>query len=429
MILQGSMARAGDDRPWRVSKSSGDVWTVSPGAQAVSLSQELEVRPGDTLRTGRNGRVLLKRGEETILVAPNSSIAIPSQPAEGLSTTIIQQAGSILLEVEKRNVKHFEVETPYLAAVVKGTQFRVSVDATGTKVSVLRGQVQVADFKSGQIAQVMPGQGAAALVHGKAGLLLSGSGTFSPVEQGKPRPTSTERLPVPKHGLTAPREAANSLSVRALADSKTTPGPSAARPVAAQVSGMATAGSTNQQGSSSGSKNVSAGGNARPSSQLASRPSLRISAPIGDIRLNVNKVTNGLARDGSATARAGHRTASSGTIWSPDAKTGVPVTVSDQRASGSPMPNASNVAAAAATPVRTQPGSDGEQTPIAQNDPSSGRGNSGAAGNGYGTRVGAANGNGNGHSGGNGNNGNGNGNNGNGRGNGNNGNAYGHAKN
>ena len=146
------------------------------------------------------------RGEETILVSPNSVIGLPAEKKDGLSTTIVQQAGSILLEVEKRNVKHFEVETPYLAAVVKGTQFRVTVNAASTSVDVIRGQVEVADFRSGQIAQVMPGQVATAFSHGKPGLSLSGSGTFNPIEQGKPRPPSIERVPVPKAGLTAPRK-------------------------------------------------------------------------------------------------------------------------------------------------------------------------------------------------------------------------------
>ena len=56
--------------------------------------------------------------------------------------TIVQQAGSILLDVEKRNVKHFEVETPYLAAVVKGTKFTVTSGDEGASVKVTRGSVQ-----------------------------------------------------------------------------------------------------------------------------------------------------------------------------------------------------------------------------------------------------------------------------------------------
>ena len=77
-----------------------------------------------------------------------------------MATTIIHQSGSILLDVEKRNVKHFEVETPYLAAVVKGTQFRVTVEQGAARVDVVRGQVEVTDFKSGQFAMVQPGQAA-----------------------------------------------------------------------------------------------------------------------------------------------------------------------------------------------------------------------------------------------------------------------------
>src|SRR6266576_5938173 len=204
-----SIAHAGDGEAWSVSKSSGEVWMTTTGAQTVSLSQQDVLKPGDTIRTGRNGRVLLVRGAETILVSPNSVVGLPAEQKEGLSTTIVQKAGSILLEVEKKNVKHFEVETPYLAAVVKGTQFRVSVNAASTSIEVIRGQVEVADFRSGQVAQVMPGQFATASAHGKLGLSLSGSGTFAPIEQGRPRASTIQQLMVPKSGLSAPRHAAN----------------------------------------------------------------------------------------------------------------------------------------------------------------------------------------------------------------------------
>ena len=84
--------------------------------------------------------------------------------------------------------------------MVKGTQFRVSVNAGKTTVDVVRGQVEVADFKSGQIAQVMAGQHATAFASGKTGLSLGGSGTLAPIEQGKPRAPSIERVPVPRNG-------------------------------------------------------------------------------------------------------------------------------------------------------------------------------------------------------------------------------------
>ena len=198
VLAATSATFAADGGDWTVSKSSGEVWLGGSDVRQASLKQEDVLKPGDTVRTGRNGRVLLKRGEETILVSPNSVVGVPAEKKEGLSTTIVQRAGSILLDVEKRNVKHFEVETPYLAAVVKGTQFRVTINAGKTTVDVVRGQVEVSDFKSGQIAQVMPGQHATVFANGKTGLSLGGTGTFAPIEQGKPRTPSVERAPVPR---------------------------------------------------------------------------------------------------------------------------------------------------------------------------------------------------------------------------------------
>src|SRR5664280_352708 len=267
-----SSAAAAEEGAWSVSKSSGDVWMTTTGAQQVSLGKEEVLKPGDTIRTGRNGRVLLVRGEETILVSPNSVVGLPTEKKEGLSTTIVQQAGSILLDVEKRNVKHFEVETPYLAAVVKGTQFRVSVNAASTSVDVLRGQVEVADFRSGQVAQVMPGQAATAFAHGKLGLSLSGSGPFNPIEQGKPRPSSIERIMVPKTGLSAPLRASNGMQVHALGHF--------------------------------------ASGNA------VTKPSgMRIAAPLGDVRLNFQKVTHGLAHAAVSAPGSTKHSADKDTIW------------------------------------------------------------------------------------------------------------------
>jgi hypothetical protein len=154
VLTTASLAFAADGGDWTVSKSSGEVWLAGSGVHQTSLKQEDVLKLGDTGRTGRTGRILLKRGDEMIMVSPNSVVGIPAQKTEGLSTTIVQKAGSILLDVEKRNVMHFEVETPYLAAVVKGPQFRVTVNAGKTTVDVVRGQVEVAHFKSGQIAQV-----------------------------------------------------------------------------------------------------------------------------------------------------------------------------------------------------------------------------------------------------------------------------------
>ena len=284
-------AFAAEGGTWSVSKSSGEVWITNGEVQQASLNPADNLKPGDTIRTGRNGRVLLTRGEESILIAPNSAVGLPGEPKEGLSTTIVQQAGSILLEVEKRNVKHFEVETPYLAAVVKGTQFRVSVNAASTSVDVMRGQVEVTDFRSGQIAQVMPGQKATAFEHGKAGLSLSGSGTFNPIEHGKPRQSSVDRVRVPKGGFSGLRNASNAQKTHAHA----TPG------------------------------------------------NLRISSTLGEVKLDVRKVTHGLARGSTVANSTSRNIVNNDSVWASS-----PTANSATAASNAPSNNSSVAAAVAA---------------------------------------------------------------------------------
>src|SRR5262245_35837349 len=336
-LVIASSALAADDGSWSVKKSSGEVWMGTSGVQQASVKTDEVLKPGDTIRTGRNGRVLLVRGEESILIAPNSVVGLPAEKKEGLSTTIKQQAGSILLEVEKKNVKHFEVETPYLAAVVKGTQFRVTVNASGATVDVVRGQVEVSDHKSGQIAQVMPGQHASVSSHGNAGLTLGGQGTLQPIQHGQPRASSVDRVPVPRNGLSAPDRL---------------------RSASLQQHRHAVSGPRHGV--------------------------IRISSALGDVRVNANRVTHGLARN-SGTA-PGTRMASrdNSTVWG-----------SGDSGSTSNSSNSGNSGSSASSAT-------------------SGGGN----GNGLALGLGNGNGNGLGLGLGNGNNGNhGNGNNGNGRGN------------
>jgi len=189
---------------WSVSKLSGDAFLTTSAGQQTTLSEGAVLNPGNHISTGQNGRVLLVRGQETILIASNSVIGIPTDVTQGMSTTIHQWAGSIRLAVEKRNEKHFEVITPYLAAVVRGTQFRVTVNKDDTSVEVLRGQVEVTDFKSGQYALVLPGQAAKVLAQGSAGLSLSGSGTLNPIQQGAPRKSSVNPIALSGERFSAP---------------------------------------------------------------------------------------------------------------------------------------------------------------------------------------------------------------------------------
>jgi hypothetical protein len=362
-----SGALAAEDGVWSVSKAAGEVWVATNGAQQVSLNQQDALKPGDTIRTGRNGRVLLVRGEETILISPNSVVGLPTEKKDGLSTTIIQQAGSILLEVEKRNVKHFEVETPYLAAVVKGTKFSVTVNAGSTRVGVLRGQVEVSDFKTGQIAQVMPGQAATAFEHGKPGLSLSGAGTFNPIEHGKPRASTIERIPVPKSGLSAPRNAASGHAIHAL-------------------------GPIDKGTKANGAPKLShltAGG------QPPRAGVVRISSSLGEVRLNVHKVTHGLAHDAIAPGRVRNANTGTETVWS-DTKASTTTTAANSSVSSSASAaGATSSSSSATTTVATTAGATNDafggssgKGGNGNSKDSNGHDNNGATGNGKGNNGG-----------------------------------------
>jgi FecR protein len=345
LSVGASAIASAQDSTWHVSKSSGPVWVVTSGAQPASLSTESILNPGDTIRTGPNGRVLLTRGEETVLIAPNSVIALPAAPRDGLATTIIEQAGSVLIQAEKRNVKHFQVETPYLAAVVKGTQFRVSVDQRGSSVNVLAGQVEVTDFKSGQHALVLPGQTAQVSLRGSGGLSLGGTGTLSPIQQGTPRTPPAQLVPVPKGGLTTPRGLREGETVHALHEPR--------------------------------NSHVTAVGG-----------QLQIKSSLGQVTLDISKVTHGLARATTSSTMTGGPAAQQ-TIWS----------------SGAMLPG--NGASQAYDAASSNSGAGNSNGHAAGNGNKNGNGNAAGNGNQNGNDNGAANGNANNGNHGNGNNGNG----------------------
>lgn len=263
MCLFGIQTMIGFAQPaaaedWVVLKSSGQVWIATSETKPVALSSASKLLPGDLVQTGPTGRVLLTRGDERILVAPNSVVSLPKYESKTGFTTILQQAGSIAVEAEKKDLQHFEVQTPYLAAVVKGTTFTVTVGNGVADVRVTSGQVQTINLGSGRSVLILPGQSARVSAN-STDVVVAGQGAIMPIEQGEPRPSKLQPVSVPKAGLGAPPNLMG-LRVRSVEVSK----------------GVLPAGS------------------------------VRISHPIGAVKLDVEKVTLGLARGhGSALAKGG----------------------------------------------------------------------------------------------------------------------------
>jgi hypothetical protein len=75
-------------------------------------------------------------------------------------TRFMQDLGSVLFVVEKQPAAHFEVQTPLIAAVVKGTQFTVDAGMDMHSVAVSEGLVEVVAMTSGRKEMVPAGRSA-----------------------------------------------------------------------------------------------------------------------------------------------------------------------------------------------------------------------------------------------------------------------------
>jgi hypothetical protein len=154
-ILASGTAFAGTPG-WSISESSGQVSVVSTGLVKAAVRGGA-VATGDIINTGRNGRAVLVRGEEYLVVSPNTRIRVADPAKSGGLTQIVEHFGNVIYKIKKMTMPHFAVETPFLAAVVKGTTFSVTVTEKGASVQVIEGRVEVATRDGGASYMVLPG--------------------------------------------------------------------------------------------------------------------------------------------------------------------------------------------------------------------------------------------------------------------------------
>jgi hypothetical protein len=151
--------------------------------------------------------VTFERGNETVELAGDTQVQIFDRTGRKF-TTVKQYFGTVAVEADVRQVQHFAVQTPHLAAVVKGTRFTVSSGKRGAKVEVDRGRVAVEDRDTHQSTTVVAGQSVATSTG--APLEVSGRGELPAIRgaDGKVVTAGTEETLSPKQAAAVAREAA-----------------------------------------------------------------------------------------------------------------------------------------------------------------------------------------------------------------------------
>jgi hypothetical protein len=191
---------------WWIVQKAGEVSVSTGGFFPVALNPKAALPEGAIVTTGVTGRAILRRGAEQIALDPRSRIVLTASSSG--ATYIRQDAGSAFFTIGKRRAPHFEVGTPFLAAIVKGTSFRVNVNGAGAAVHVSEGAVEVATVFRSAVTLVKPGAGALVRAAGKGQIQLVKDGHPTRIvtsnEGGWEAPASPEAIGGGDAGVDAP---------------------------------------------------------------------------------------------------------------------------------------------------------------------------------------------------------------------------------
>lgn len=175
---------------WQFVRVTGLVWVVKADMEPMRATAGMVLPDNATVATTNRARALLRHGEDILNVGPSTHIAPQARAARGLTTVLMRQ-GHLDLDIERRGAPHFAVETPVLAAIVKGTRFSVAVFGDDGAVSVDTGRVQVRALAAGQAVDVTNGQTAKL---SSRGLQVSGAGAHKPIQSVAPQTPMVEAV-------------------------------------------------------------------------------------------------------------------------------------------------------------------------------------------------------------------------------------------
>ena len=195
LVLPG--LSSAEETRWTVSEASPGVIITFNGVRKPA-TKGLILQAGSELATGPNARAIVTSGEKYVVIAPSSKIDFPAAQTENAMTELFEDFGNAVFSIKKGPTPHFAVRTHYLAAVVKGTTFSVTSDASGSSVQVVEGAVDVAPLQGMAHQLLVPG--AVALVRGAQPTALSIFGPSGAAATSAEPPTHANTPPPPTEG-------------------------------------------------------------------------------------------------------------------------------------------------------------------------------------------------------------------------------------
>jgi hypothetical protein len=147
-------------RAWVVQELKGAAFSRPHDGgegQWQALQTGARIDAGSVVRTDGSGRMELTNGIDTIQLSPSSEIELPAGRSGDPVTRVIHWIGTAFFHVGKRPGPQFEVDTPYIVAIVKGTKFTTTVSDAGASIKVSEGVVGVSATAGGSSIDVTAG--------------------------------------------------------------------------------------------------------------------------------------------------------------------------------------------------------------------------------------------------------------------------------
>ena len=117
---------------------------VTMAGRLVAVRQDSTMLLPARVVTGADGTLGMTQAGTHIKVAHDTDVEIPAEAVDGnLVARLVQHRGNVFYDVAPRDLGKLRVETPFLVAVIKGTQFNVSVQADRTTIALFEGQLQI----------------------------------------------------------------------------------------------------------------------------------------------------------------------------------------------------------------------------------------------------------------------------------------------